>query len=214
MEEMQLIKGDSSDIYQFSSKQVSILGSTWEGSWVVSDELGGVPVIEGILAKNENIFNEDSLVNEDFRKTFKIFESTGLEKLEFNEDVIQDEICTVSGRIFRDGTDANGNTIEIPENDKYVTITLKGVFAAFTREERIKTESDGTFSYDFNIGKTVKTPANSFFIFQLMPLQSELLEVGSYFLSVEVRENDTNDNVIFRREVLQEKLKITTQGVL
>jgi hypothetical protein len=43
---------------------------------------------------------------------------------------------------------------------------------------RIKTDSDGNFTYDFNIGPTIKTPANSFFIFQIMSLQSELLEEG------------------------------------
>jgi hypothetical protein len=108
-----------------------------------------------------------------------------------------------------------GTPIEIPETERYITITIKGVFVPFTREQRIKTDSDGNFTYDFNIGKTIKTPANSFFIFQIMPLQSEQLQVGKgYILSVEVKEKDTNDNIIFRREVLQAKLKITQQGVL
>jgi len=47
-----------------------------------------------------------------------------------------------------------------------------------------------------------------------MPLQSEQLEVGTYYLSVEVKQKDDNDNIIFRREVLQAKLKMVKQGVL
>ena len=215
MEEIVLIQGDSSSIYEFSSKQVQGLDSKWDGTWTIAETLGGTPVLEGVLTKNENILNDDSLKGEDFRKTYKIFEPTNLEKVQFNDDVIQGNICTVSGRIFREGTDSDGNTIEIPEEDRYITITLKGVFVSYTREQRIKTDSDGNFTFDFNIGKTIKTPANSFFIFQIMPLQSEQLEAGKgYILTVEVKQKDTNDNIIFRREVLQAKLKITQQGVL
>lgn len=214
MEEITLICGDSSSIYEFSSKQVASLDSYWDGSWVVSETLGGTPVLEGTLVKNEDIKNSDSLVGEEFRKSYKIFEPTELEKVQFNEDIISGNTCTVSGKMFRDGTDTDGNIIEVPEADRYITITLKGIFSGFTREKRIKTDIDGNFTYNFNIGNTVKTPANSFFIFQLMPLQSEQLEVGTYFLSVEVRQKDDADNIIFRREVLTAKLKMTQQGVL
>jgi len=218
METIELIQGDSGDIYEFSSKQVINLPNNWEGSWVVSDTLGGTPILEGTLTKNENIYNSDSLIGKDFRKTYKIFESTGLEKVVFNDDVISgadNDICTVSGRIYHDSTDADGNVIEVPEVDRYITITLKGVFVDFSREMRIKTGADGNFTYDFNIGATIKTPADSFFIFQIMPLQSQQLTAGTtYILSVEVRELDENGDPIFRREVLQAKLKMLAQGVL
>jgi hypothetical protein len=215
METIELIKGDSSDIYEFSSKQVSSLTDKWEGSWVVSEALGSAPILEGTLVKNEDVMNEDSLQGEDFRKTFKIFESTELEKVRFEDDVINGQSCIVSGKMYTEGTDVDGNPIEIPSAERYITITLKGVFVPFTREMRVKTDADGIFTYNFNIGKTVKTPTNSFFIFQIMPLQSELLEVGKgYILSIEVREKDANDVIIFRREVLQAKLKITAEGVL
>ena len=214
MEEIELIVGDSSSIYEFSSKQVASLDDKWDGSWVVSDTLGGKPILEGVLVKNKDIFNADSLQGEELRKTYKIFEATELEKVQFNEDVISGETCTVSGKMYRDGTDTDGNVIKIPEEDRYITVTIKGIFSGFKREQRIKTDSDGNFTYDFNIGKTVKTPANSFFIFQIMPLQSEQLEVGTYYLSVEVKQKDDNDNIIFRREVLQAKLKMVKQGVL
>ncbi len=217
MEEILLIQGDSSDIWEFSSKQVSNLPSNWEGSWVVSDTLGGTPILEGTLTKNENIYNSDSLIGEDFRKTYKIFESTGLEKVVFNDDVISgadNEICTVSGRMYHDSTDADGNAIEVPEADRYITITLKGVFVDFSREMRIKTDANGNFTHDFNIGATIKTSADSFFIFQIMPLQSQQLTAGTtYVLSIEVRELDGNGEPIFRREVLTAKLKMLQQGV-
>jgi len=218
METINLIAGNSSDIYEFSSKQVLNLPGNWEGSWVVSDVLGGIPILEGILSKNINIYNLDSLIGEDFRKTFKIFEATNLEIVQFNNDIISgvdNEICTVSGRMYHDSTDLNGNAIEVPEANRYITITLKGVFVNYTRVMRIKTDINGNFSHDFNIGATIKTLADSFFIFQLMPLQSQQLASGSTFvLSVEVRELDVNGVPIFRREVLQAKLKMLAQGVL
>jgi hypothetical protein len=116
--------------------------------------------------------------------------------------------------MFHDSVDSEGNDIEVPESDRYITITLKGIFVDYSREQRIKTDDDGNFTYDFDIGPTIKTPEKSFFIFQLMPLQSEQLEVGKgYVLSVEVREMDSNNNPIFRREVLQAKLKVLPGGV-
>jgi len=213
MEEIELIVGDSSPVFEFSSKQVDSLDDRWDGTWVISDTLGGTPILEGDLVKNEDIKNDDSLQGEEFRKTYKIFETTELEKVQFNEDVISGSTCTVSGKMYRDGTDSDGNTIEIPEEDRYITITIKGIFSGFKRDQRVKTDSNGNFTYNFNIGKTVKTPADSFFIFQIMPLQSEQLEVGTYYLSVEVKQKDDNDNIIFRRETLQAKLRMITQGV-
>lgn len=211
MEIIELIVGDSSSIYEFSSKQVRSLDDRWGGSWIVSETLGSDAIVEGVLVKNENIMNEDSLVGEDFRKTFKIFESTELEKVQFNEDIISGSSCVVSGKMFRDESTSDS---KIPEEGRYITIIIKGVFVAFTREQRVKTDVDGNFTYDFNIGKTIKTPADSFFIFQLMPLQSELLEVKGYTLSVEVKQKDINDNIVFRREVLQAKLRMLPQGII
>ena len=213
MEEIELIVGNSSPVFEFSSKQVDSLDDRWDGTWAISDKLGGNAILEGDLVKNKDIKNNDSLQGEEFRKTYKIFEATELEKVQFNEDIISGETCTVSGKMYRDGTDTDGNVIKIPEEDRYITVTIKGIFSGFKREQRIKTDSDGNFTYNFNIGKTVKTPANSFFIFQIMPLQSEQLEVGTYYLSVEVKQKDDNDNIIFRRETLHAKLKMITQGV-
>jgi len=212
---IELITGDSSDIYEFSSKQVKDLDTKWVGSWVVADTLGGTPVLTGALTKNENILNADSLQAQDFRKTFKIFEATNLEKVQFNDDVVSGSSCIVSGRMFHDSTDTSGAKIEVNEANRYITITLKGVFVPFTREIRVKTDSNGLFTFNFNIGATIKTQAESFFIFQLMPLQSEQLVAGTtYSLSVEVKELDAAGVVIFRREVLQEKLKMLAQGVI
>ena len=214
MEEIEIILGDSSSIYEFSTKQVDTLSSLWEGSWTIADKLGATPIITGNLVKNEDIFNADSLVGEDFRTTYKIFESTDLEKVTFNSDVIVNDIATISGKMFTEGTDGEGLPIEIPEVDRYITITIKGVFVNFSRDIRLKTDAQGEFTYDFNIGATVKTAANSFFIFQLMPLESQQLSVKSYILSVEVRRLDDVGVVEFRREVLQAKLKVNEQGVL
>jgi len=213
MEEIIMIKGDSSDIYEFSSKQVDKLDDSWEGSWVISQKLGGDPILQGNLTKNENIYNDDSLIGEDFRKSYKIFEENGQEKVKFNEDVIDGSKCIISGKIYHEETDNDGNTIEVPEVNKYITITIKGLFVPYTREKRVKTDSEGNFTCELNLGKTIKIPANSFFIFQIMPTESEKLDVGTYSLSVEVRQKDTDGKIIFRREVLQAKLKIMAQGV-
>lgn len=205
MEEISLIIGDSSSIYEFSSKQVGELDAFWEASWVVSDTLGSAPLLTGNLVKNEDIFNNDSLVAQDFRKTFKIFETDDTEVVIFNPDVIVDSTCTVSG---------NMSKATVAEADRYITITIKGIFVPYSREVRVKTDVNGDFTYDFDIGPTVKTPANSFFVFQLSPLDSEQLENKAYVLSVEVRQKDVSNFVIFRREVLQAKLKMTIQGVV
>ena len=208
MDTITIIKADASDIFEFSSKQVEVLDSLWEGSWTVADELGGVPVLEGSLSKNENIMNDDSLEFEDFRKSYKIYETDDKELVRFNDDVILGTSCVVSGKMYKDGVD-----IEIPEVDRYITITLKGIFVTYSREIRLKTDANGEFSHNFNIGATIKTPANSFFIFQMMPLQSELLDIKTYIISIEVRQKDIEGVIVFRREVLQNKLKVTKQGV-
>lgn len=214
MEEITCIVGDSGDIFEFSSKQISQLDNNWDGTWVISKTLGGEPILTGNLTKNNDIKKNDSLVDEDFRKTYKIFEPNSKEKVEFNDDKISGNYCIVSGMIYTEGTDNEGLPIKIPEVDKYITITIKGVFVSYSRSQRVKTDAEGNFTYEFNIGETIDTPADSFFIFQLMPFESELLEVGTYILSVEVKEKDINNKIIFRREVLQAKLKMTTQGVL
>ena len=213
MDTITIIKADASDIFEFSSKQVEVLDSLWEGSWTVADELGGVPVLEGSLSKNENIMNDDSLEFEDFRKSYKIYETDDKELVRFNDDVILGTSCVVSGKMYKDGVDVDSNPIEIPEVDRYITITLKGIFVTYSREIRLKTDANGEFSHDFNIGATIKTPANSFFIFQMMPLQSELLNIKTYIISIEVRQKDAEGIIVFRREVLQNKLKVTKQGV-
>ena len=213
MNTITIIKADASDIFEFASKQVEVLDSLWEGSWTVSEELGEVPVLEGTLSKNENIMNNDSLEFEDFRKSHKIYEADDKELVRFNDDVIVGTSCIVSGKMYKDEVDANGDLIEVPEIDRYITITIKGIFVSYSREIRLKTDINGEFSHDFNIGATIKTPANSFFIFQMTPLQSELLKVKTYILSIEVRQKDALGAIIFRREVLQNKLKVTKQGV-
>ena len=214
MEEIKIVKGDSSSIYKFSTKQVDTLDNSWEGSWAIADKLGEAPVLYGNLVKNEDIFNEDSLVGEDFRTTYKIFESNDTEKVIFNDNIIVGETATISGRMFTEGTDNTGAIIEIPEVDRYITVTIKGVFVNFSRTIRLKTDAQGNFSHDFNIGRTIKIPRNSFFIFQLMPLESQQLSVKNYVLSVEIRQRDTQGTIIFRREVLRAKLKVLEEGVL
>lgn len=207
MEEVLLVKCDNSSLYEFSSKSVPALDDTWEGSWVISEELGSTPLVEGVLIKNLDIMNNDSLISEDYKKSYKIFESSGTEKVTFNDDVILDNGSTVSGVI----TEANGVTA-IP--NKYIYVTLKGLFVPHTREIRLKTDDNGAFIYSFNIGKTIKIPLNSFFIFQLMPHDTENLEPKKYYLTVEVRQKDILGNLIFSKEVLTTKLKILQQGLL
>lgn len=121
MEEIYLIKGDSSDIYEFMSKEIPTLDASWTGSWAISNKLGQAAIQVGALSKNQTIYEADQV--------------------------------------------------------------------------------------------TVKTPADSFFIFQISPTSSELLEAGKYILAVEI--NQTVDTVVvFRKEVMQNKLIITEQGVL
>lgn len=210
MEEIELIVGDSSNIYEFSSKQVDLLNENWEGSWVVAAALGGEPILSGNLLKNIDIFNEDSLEGEDYKKSYKLFEGQDGEILEFNDDIITDNILSVSGRIY-----STSGTTEVPTAYRYAYITIKGVFVPHTREIRIKTDADGNFTGEINLSNTLKTPANSFFIFQILPLESEQLTSGNtYFISVEVRQKNDLDELVFRKEVFQAKLKMKPQGVL
>jgi len=205
MEEIPLIQGDNSDIYEFSTKDITNLDTSWEGSWAVSEALGLAPIISGTLTKNPDIFNLDSLVGEEIRESYKIFEPTN-EIVTFNKTNINGTIATVSGTC----TDANG--LIVP--NKYIYITLKGIFVPHFRTILVKTDLNGLFSVDIDLSPTVKMPANSFFIFQIMPNDSALLDYKKYFLTVEVRQLDSSSNVIFRKEVLQAKLVVNKQGVL
>ena len=119
--EISIIKDDSSDIYQFSSPDVSTLDSSWTGKWAVSPSLGEAAIVSGELVKNPFI-------------------------------------------------PASGSDPEVT--------------------------------------------ADSYFIFQLSPSESEVLNVGKYYLSIQVEQDDGAASVIFRKEVMQAKLIITKQGVL
>jgi len=105
-------------IFEFSSKQISSLNDNWVGSWTISETLGGEAILQGELTKNKDIYNDDSLVGQDFRKTYKIFEATGQEKVVFNDDVISGDSCIVSGRMYHDSVDSDGNAIEVSEVDR------------------------------------------------------------------------------------------------
>jgi len=213
MELITLIQGDSGDAYEFSSKQVSVLDTTWSGSWTVSDTLGGTPIINGNLIKNTDILNNDSLVNEDFNTTYKIFNLID-ELLILDTPVISGTSATITGKIYKNTLDSNGVTVETPVANKYAYITIKGIFVTYTRTIKVKSDANGLFSAVFDLTETIKTPANSFFVFQISPLQSEVLSIGDHILSIEVKQTDSAGNIIFRREVLQAKLRVTGQGVL
>jgi len=213
MDEILLILADSSDIYEFSSKQVDFLDDKWSGSWVVSDALGSAPELQGALSKNPDIFNEDAFIGEDYRKTYKIFEEENNQKIVFNTDIVNQDVITVSGTLVTE-TSENGVVTQTPVANKYAYITIKPIFINTSREIRIKTDINGEFNGDINIDKTIRTPANSFFIFQISPTESEQLSIKKYYLSVEIRQIDINGDVTFRKEVLQAKLNVVKQGVL
>jgi hypothetical protein len=214
MDTINLIIGDSSDIYEFSSKQIGLMDSFWEGSWVISEALGSEPILEGNLIKNDNIYNSDSLEGEEVKEKFKIFEQSDDMELRIDSSVVDGSTYTIQGKIFKTSKDIEGNPIEIPFENTYITVSIKGKFVDYTRSTMVNTNSEGIFTAVFDLSNTIKTPANSLFIFQLMPLQSELLEEKIYFISVEVRQKNDMDEVIFRREVLQAKLKMLKQGVI
>ena len=211
MEQIELIVGDSSDLYEFSSKQVSELDDTWEGSWNVALTLGGTPVVSGSLIKNQDVLNDDSLEDEDFEKSYKIFKGEDNELIEFNADVITSSTATISGNIYTLNSDGIAHD---PVQNRYAYITIKGIFSSYSRTERIKSDSNGDFSIDISLTQTVKIPANSYFIFQILPTDSVQLTEKTYFVSAEIRQRDDLDNLIFRKEVLQSKLKMKDQGVL
>jgi hypothetical protein len=211
MEEIELIKGDSSDLYEFSSKQVSELDTTWEGSWVVSASLGGTPVINGGLVKNKDVLNDDSLEGEEFEKTYKIFKGKGTELIEFNDDVVTGDTAIVSGNMYT--LNADGETHD-PVADTYVYVTIKGIFSGYSRTELVKTDVNGDFTINFSLAKTVKIPADSYFIFQILPTDSVQLTGKTYYVSVEIRQRDDQSNLIFRKEVLRAKLRMQEQGVI
>jgi len=201
----ELIKGDSSDIWEFYSKEIPELDNFWSGKWVISENLGDNIILQGELTKNKNIYYNNSLINEDFRKTYIIFEELKTEEVIFNNDIIENNKVTISGNI---------NINLVPEINKYITIKIKGIFTESKREIRVKTDKLGNFSCIFDLSPTVKTSENSFFIFQLSPTDSEKLNVSTYSLSIEIKQEDINSKVIFRKEILQTKLKILQQGVL
>lgn len=209
MEEIELIIGDSSDLYEFSSKQVSSLDSSWEGSWVVSVTLGGTPITSGSLAKNPDILNEDSLVGEEVEKSYKIFKGEGNEIIDFNTDVLTGDTLTVSGNMY-----TLSSQTQTPVADQYAYITIKGIFSGNARTERIKTDINGDFSVDISLLETIKIPANSYFIFQILPSDSALLTESTYYVTAEIRQKDQSQTLIFRKEVLQAKLKMKKQGVI
>ncbi len=76
MDEIILIKGDSSELYQFSSKDVPVLDSTWEGKWAVSSKLGDASILEGNLTKNDVIYESDSTTVKTPANSYFIFQIT------------------------------------------------------------------------------------------------------------------------------------------
>jgi hypothetical protein len=55
------------------------------------------------------------------------------------------------------------------------------------------------------------TPANSAFVHQILPHESQMLEPGKkYWVTIEIK----NDSIQYNAEVAQYKLKILPQGVL
>lgn len=117
-ETIKMVRGDSSDIYHFSSDDIPTFDSTWSGRWVIAVELGQAPLTSGELSKNAAI--------------------------------------------------------------------------AAT-------------------AKTKAIPANSYFIHQLKPGDTDGLPHGRYRLTVEIRQ-DVAGEVTFRREVMQAVLHITKEG--
>jgi len=215
MDTITLIKGDSSDIYEFYSKEVTELDDNWEGSWVISENLGTTPIIQGNLIKNGDILNNDALIDEDYKKSYKLFESQEGELLRFTNETIStttnnNDTLSLAGFVYTEATDGT----EVPVVNRYVYITIKGVFKKAERTLRVQTDENGEFTAVFDLNKTIKTPANSFFIFQILPHESEQLELGDYMLSVEIRQDNGSGTLLFRKEVMQSKLKIQKQGVL
>jgi len=209
MENISLILGDSSDIYEFSSKQVDVLDETWDGSWTISESMGDTPILEGDLIKNENIYNDDSLTGEEIIISYKLIDPKDGMKVEYVSEEI-DGILTITGSI----TLLNEDKIIIPFVGEYITFTVKGKFLKYSRTKMVKTDDLGNFVAIIDLNNTIKTPEKSFFIFQLMPSLSERLEEKTYILSIEIRKKDINDELEFRKEIYHAKLKMTKQGVI
>ena len=205
METIELIIGDSSDIYEFSSKEVPNLDEKWEGSWAIKEKIElEEEVLSGNLIKNDTIYNDDSLIGEDVKLSWKIFEGTSNHVVSINREEMQGEDYIVSGVITKEG---------VPQENTYITITIKGKIVDYRRSTMVKTNDLGEFEAVLSLSNTIKRPANSFFIFQIMPLQSEMLEPKTYYISVEIRQKDENGDLVFRKEVMQNKLKMKNQGV-
>ena len=74
------------------------------------------------------------------------------------------------------------------------------------------TSSDGTIVLQRDLPKNTATtnePANSYFIFQILPNESETLNIGKYILAIQVE----NLSLGHRREIVQTKLNIIKQYV-
>jgi len=206
MAEIQTVEvtiGDSSDLWEFSSKDIPVLDINWTGSWTIAESIGETPVLQGNLTKNIDIFNEDSLINEPLRNSYKLFEPDD-ETVTFNDNVQDGSTVTVSGTVTKDGA-------AVPS--KYIYIIVKGLFVPHSRTIRTQCDVNGEFSVQLNLDITLKTPADSFFIFQLMPTDSETLLEKTYYLTCEVKQDDAG-TIKFRKELLQLKLKMIKQGVI
>ena len=206
MDEILMIRGDSSNIYEFSSKQVDVLDDSWSGSWAVSVTLGSSPILHGKLIKNNDILNDDSLINEEIKKAYRIFEPNTGDNVVFGPEMYDENQLTITGTAY--------DNLKKPLPNKHIYINIKGIFALHSREIRIKTDINGVFTCIFNLNKTIRTPQNSFFIFQILPMDSQKLVEQSYFVSVEVQQKNESGLLIFRKEVLQSKLKIKQQGII
>lgn len=52
---IEIVQGDSSDIYTFESADISVFDAEWSASWAVTSKLGESPLLTGDLDKNELI---------------------------------------------------------------------------------------------------------------------------------------------------------------
>lgn len=62
-------------------------------------------------------------------------------------------------------------------------------------------------------GNLDKSVDEAYFIFQLLPADTEQLDVGKYYLSIQIQQDNGSGTLLFRKEVMQAKLIITKQGV-
>lgn len=206
---VELIKGDSSDIFEFSTKDVPILDDRWVGTFAVKTNLiDDIAVVSGALTKNPIIYNEDSLVGSELDIETELFQPDDKKETVTEISYITDEInktATVTGTILLNGSVVVERWVYITIIDKFNTKNK--------RRSKVKSDVNGEFSLLFSTDVTIKHNANEFLIFQLTPQQSELLEPEKYNLVVEIQQLDINDNIIFRKEVMQEKLVVSQEGI-